>query len=361
LTAEERKVWEDKAKERKKEHEALYPNYVYRPQRTKDKGKAVAAKKSSALFMGVKTDGSQTAEFDTDVDSTDSSGNVSIVIPMGTSRHHGRSASVPTPPPYQSILLPNLYSGAASSCRASPSLLPMITRRASMNHHHHHLDDGAVNSFDFLPNDHFMPPPPPISNTYADQIPTAASTGFEAIQSSEFLRDIFSMPNVSNANDVYPQPPLHLSTDNHLSASPASSIGSSSGPSSPCADPFTPLSALPHPAASSLTSYAQDVSSMEYPAELFPQQDLSSYPWDTSSIWPNGVPSFEGDGSSHLLLGDDFDLNSIPPIELGSCNENGKFGNELDDHTPTGGALQFGQEFTNALGFDEMMAGHPRY
>jgi hypothetical protein len=109
-----------------------------------------------------------------------------------------------------------------------------------------------------------------------------------------------------------------------------------------------------------LTSYTQDVSTIEYPTELFPQQDLSSYPWDTTSIWPNGVPSYEGDGSS-LLLGDDFDLNSIPPIELGSCNENGKFGNELDDQTTTGSALQFGQDFTNALGFDEMMAGHPRY
>jgi hypothetical protein len=110
-----------------------------------------------------------------------------------------------------------------------------------------------------------------------------------------------------------------------------------------------------------MTSYSQDVSSMDYPAELFPQHDLCSYPWATTSIWPNGVPSFDADGSSQLLLGDDFDLGSIPPIELGSCNENGKFGSELDDQTSAGSALQFGQEFTNALAFDEMMAGHPRY
>ncbi|KAH9979142.1 high mobility group box domain-containing protein, partial [Russula compacta] len=31
LSAEERQYWEDLAKEKKKEHEALYPNYVYRP------------------------------------------------------------------------------------------------------------------------------------------------------------------------------------------------------------------------------------------------------------------------------------------------------------------------------------------
>lgn len=183
LTPEERKVWEDKAKERKKEHEALYPNYVYRPQRTKDKAKVASSKKTSALFKGVKNDGSQAAEVDTDIDSADSTGSVSFVVPMGSSRHHGRSASVPTPPPYQSIVLPYLYSSVTPSCPTSPSLLPMITRRASMNHHHH-LDDGMVNSFDFLPNDHFMPPPPPISNSYADQTPTAASTGFEAIQVS---------------------------------------------------------------------------------------------------------------------------------------------------------------------------------
>ncbi|THV03647.1 hypothetical protein K435DRAFT_580310, partial [Dendrothele bispora CBS 962.96] len=37
LSTEERQYWEHMAKEKKKEHEALYPNYVYRPQRVKDK------------------------------------------------------------------------------------------------------------------------------------------------------------------------------------------------------------------------------------------------------------------------------------------------------------------------------------
>ncbi|EJF58387.1 high mobility group box domain-containing protein, partial [Dichomitus squalens] len=31
LPPEERQYWEDLAKEKKKEHEAMYPNYVYRP------------------------------------------------------------------------------------------------------------------------------------------------------------------------------------------------------------------------------------------------------------------------------------------------------------------------------------------
>jgi hypothetical protein len=37
LSAEERQFWEQMAKDKKKEHEQLYPNYVYRPQRAKDK------------------------------------------------------------------------------------------------------------------------------------------------------------------------------------------------------------------------------------------------------------------------------------------------------------------------------------
>jgi hypothetical protein len=37
LTSEERKIWEDKAKKKKQEHEEKYPNYVFRPMRKSDK------------------------------------------------------------------------------------------------------------------------------------------------------------------------------------------------------------------------------------------------------------------------------------------------------------------------------------
>ena len=36
LSAEERQHWEQLAKEKKNEHEKMYPNYVYQPQRAKD-------------------------------------------------------------------------------------------------------------------------------------------------------------------------------------------------------------------------------------------------------------------------------------------------------------------------------------
>jgi hypothetical protein len=67
--------------------------------------------------------------------------------------HHGRSASAPTPPPYQSIQIPNVYQ-MTLSCPTSPSLLPMISRRSS---HPGHPDE-ATSNFDYLPNDNYMQP-----------------------------------------------------------------------------------------------------------------------------------------------------------------------------------------------------------
>ncbi|CAA7261245.1 unnamed protein product [Cyclocybe aegerita] len=51
LSPEERQFWEQLAKDKKKEHESKYPNYVYRPQRAKDKDgktKSNSKKASSA-------------------------------------------------------------------------------------------------------------------------------------------------------------------------------------------------------------------------------------------------------------------------------------------------------------------------
>jgi len=84
-------------------------------------------------------------------------------------------------------------------------------------------------------------------------------------------------------------------------------------------------------------------------------------------MWPS---------NSDMLLGDDFDLNSIPPIELGLP----KFGEDMSLREiaaasssamgPTGYEHGFGQGLEDTqyhddsqglngmLGFDEMMAGH---
>jgi len=131
LSTEERQYWEDLAKEKKKEHEQLYPNYVYRPQRVKGK--------KSAKGKGKKIDEAE----------TDGEG-VSIVLPVpALSRLGRRAASAPTPPPayQQTIQIPTLY---MSSTPTSPSMIPMISRRP-------HMIPPAVNC-EYVPSDGFLPP-----------------------------------------------------------------------------------------------------------------------------------------------------------------------------------------------------------
>lgn len=127
LSPEERLYWEELAKEKKKEHEQMYPNYVYRPQRSKDK----KGKKGKRGEMEHETDSEHT---------------ISFVLPFSmpasnsTTTKHGRSVSVPTPPPRQTIQIPSVY---MPSCPTSPSLVPMISRRSS------HPDHSTSGSFEY--------------------------------------------------------------------------------------------------------------------------------------------------------------------------------------------------------------------
>jgi hypothetical protein len=132
LTAEERQYWEGLAKEKKKEHEQMYPNYVYRPQRAKDKDGRTKNKKAKGRH--------------------EESESLSFVLPMPARHHgHGRSASAPTPPPYQSIQIPNIYH-MTPSCPTSPSLLPMISRRSA-----HPSHEEVVSDFDYMPTNSYLP------------------------------------------------------------------------------------------------------------------------------------------------------------------------------------------------------------
>jgi hypothetical protein len=97
--------------------------------------------------------------------------------------------------------------------------------------------------------------------------------------------------------------------------------------------------------------------------EMQMQQEFAAYSWgNNGSLW----------GSESILLRDDFDLNSIPPIELGVP----KYTESLTLAAPNALGLEFGHEFSDALqrqqylddsrdlggllGFDELMAGHGR-
>lgn len=94
--------------------------------------------------------------------------------------------------------------------------------------------------------------------------------------------------------------------------------------------------------------------------------DYASYAWENTSMWPP---------HSDMLLHDDFDIGSIPPIELGLPKYNnddtlnlglgdsmvGGLGDYSQEYSPT--LDQFSEEnhhqnLEGLLGFDEMMAGH---
>ncbi|KAG0697239.1 hypothetical protein DFH29DRAFT_1023020 [Suillus ampliporus] len=191
LSSEERLYWEEQAKEKKKEHEQMYPNYVYRPQRSKDK----KGKKSKR------------GEFEHE---TDCESSISFMLPLSPPivMKHGRSASAPTPPPgRQTIQVPTVY---MPSCPTSPSLLPMISRRAS---HPDHGMNSSASQFDFLPS----------------------------LDANGFYQGMFENPSAPH--------PLSISTDmsmlhGHQMISPVSSIASSS-PLSSHPGPYTPVNCMP--------------------------------------------------------------------------------------------------------------------
>jgi hypothetical protein len=335
LSPGDRKYWEDLAKNKKHEHEKLYPNYVYRPQRARDKDGRTKNNKKAKKF------------------DQNESASVSFVVPV--SRLHGRSASAPTPPPYQSIQIPNVYH-MTPSCPTSPSLLPMISRRSA---HPGHPDD-AMSSFDYLPNSNAYIPPP----SYA------MSGQFEAsLQSSEFLRSMFNTTGHRASAPSLQQ--IHVSSNDahllpaHQIVSPPSSIGSgSSGPPSPLSGPYTPTSAL---LSQNYTHLAPDASleaqaqaEMDLQMEMQMQQEFAAYNWESNNMWSS---------ESSVLLGDDFDINAIRPVEFGMP----KYTENIALAATHTSGLEFGQEFVHALdgvhyhdeshnlgllGFDEMMAGH---
>ncbi|KAF8632292.1 hypothetical protein AX15_001946 [Amanita polypyramis BW_CC] len=343
LSPEERQYWEQLAKEKKKEHEHMYPNYVYRPQRSKDKSKNKKPIKSRRPEN----------EHETDTES------LSFVVPIAPVRHHGRSASAPTPPPYQSIQIPNVYS-MTPSCPTSPSLLPMISRRPT----HSALEDLSA----CIPNDGLLVPPQ-----------TFRQTGqYETVPTNDYLRDLYSIPNQPTLRRAE-QPDLHALTipqDNFLLPQiimPISSMPSlGSAPSSPDSDPFSPTSAVLASSFAQLTmpsngeqqsidgnhtSDAQLALNLSTDFQFHQQTDLSSFAWESNDLWDSSGET--------LLTNDDFDLRAIPPIEL----ELPKRPEDISFNP-----LAFEQDFTHALEghrcdhdgrhldsflvFEEMMAGH---
>ncbi|KAG8217020.1 hypothetical protein J3R82DRAFT_7336 [Butyriboletus roseoflavus] len=274
LSPEERLYWEELAKEKKKEHEQMYPNYVYRPQRTKDR----KGKKGKRGEEG------------------DSESSISFVLPLcapAVGKNHGRSSSAPTPP-RQTIQIPSVY---LPSCPTSPSMMSMINRRAS------HPDHGSSSSsqFDFV-----------ASNTAMPQ---------QQYSPSEVFPDV-------HAGGLYlPENPHSLSISCNMSTShtvhqmgsPASSVSSGSGPSSPASSAFSPMACIPgdfsYPLAPCDELGSQAVAGSFCGGPLDVQFDYPPSSWEAAGAWGS---------QSHLLAGDEFDMSAIPPVELGipECGDN---------------------------------------
>lgn len=343
LPAEERKYWEELAKEKKKEHEQLYPNYVYRPQRVRDKDGKARNKKHKPRKGEAEEEANKS---------------VSFIIPPAAPRIHGRSASAPTPPPmsYQTIQVPNLYP-TTPSCPTSPSLLPMISRRYTIN------PEDVMNNFDYRPGQHLLPPP-------MDEF------GQQGLQSADLMHSMYDMPS-QQAQPGNAQSRLQPLTMPHESAmllpahniiSPASSIASgSSGPSSPASGPFTPT--MLHSAFSQIGQQCMPTDG--YSPELHPDQDFtrmdmqsevdySSYPWDNNSIWHD---------QSAMLTNGDFEINSIPPIVLDfpkyvTQEVETSYSQESFIEFPSGYSQEYPQSHYDAsqgvdrpMNFDDMISG----
>jgi hypothetical protein len=344
LSTEEKQHWEDLAKEKKREHEQMYPNYVYRPQRAKD-GKRRSKNK-------------RIDEQDTDAES------ISFVLPWpgpdeSSSTRHGRSVSAPTPPlAYRSVTVPNVFAGP--SCPTSPSLMPMINHRAG----------GEVSQFDFVPSRAFGVPPPSFGQAGQFNAQPQAEVGNERYLFYTQLPFILMPLNLQQqqANNFFYQTPFNMSTvpqpsieatssslhplqipqgpsillpNQQQILSPVSSIdSSSSNPSSPYAGPYDPASVI------AASYHAQALQSQTSEPSVCataptPMSDASAQQaFDMFAFQYNGNFSWDQQGGlwqdpSQVMIGEDFDLNSIPPIELGIA----KYGGDLisDEHniTPT--------------------------
>ncbi|KAF6765329.1 hypothetical protein DFP72DRAFT_867537 [Ephemerocybe angulata] len=319
LPAEDRQYWENLAKEKKKEHEQMYPNYVYRPQRSKDKDGRSKKNKSTSRKRG-EEDG------------------VKIFVPQQQSASR-----------YQEISLPvvhHLYPQAASE--DTGPLGPLLAKMPS---------DNLANGFDWVPSASYAPP-------------SLATNQFNPhLVSMEYTQNLFTQPPQLRRSSLMPL--SHLTPSNGPILSPlerisAPSSGSSSGsssPASPVNGPFTPSSAaLPYSFHTSMQppndfeslgpldpldpNLSTSQAELDLHAELHhqeqTQQDFSQYSWG----W-NGAPA---------MLDNNWDLSSISPAFLGeqpgAFNNNGVGNGKMnllnqDDLCGTG--LEFGSDFSQAL------------
>ncbi|KAG6823979.1 hypothetical protein H0H93_002721 [Arthromyces matolae] len=161
----------------------------------------------------------------------------------------------------------------------------------------------------------------------------------------------------------------------HQIVSPSSSI--SSMPSSPHTGPLTPRSAILsqgyplHPTNTLDDSSDSSQEDLDLQMEMQLQQEYAQF------SWTNATNSWQS--PSELLLGNDFELSAIPPIELGGGGGGGVVSKGGEESQSLSAMMemeynhhqsQCGQEYSSSLesptssyeqgivAFDQMMAGH---
>ncbi|KAJ7044438.1 hypothetical protein C8F04DRAFT_1228713 [Mycena alexandri] len=252
LSPEDRLHWENLAKEKKREHETLHPNYVYRPQRSGAKNRSTISASDSP---STNSSANQRRKNSTPVAQW-----VEFVIPTGPK--HTRSAEAPTPPRYQAVQIHDVHlptSGSDSvsmDSDADASLRPILVHRGVGNKN---------GGFNYIPN-------------------FRGAYNFEAsLQSSDFLRSMV--------------PPM---------ISPTSSPSSTSG--SGHSAPYTLAASSFHPAASPALdgAYPTVGDSPSNGVDAEGHYTSYAYAWAASSPWAS-APTMG-------LAECDFDIGRLPEI-----------------------------------------------
>ncbi|KAJ7660199.1 hypothetical protein DFH06DRAFT_1130100 [Mycena polygramma] len=263
LSPEERAHWDALAKEKKRQHEMLHPNYVYRPRRSGAKNRPRQTDPSASAFT---TPGPPERR----KHSVPPPQQIEFVLP--TPPAHGRSSSAPTPPPYQTFQIPDLYAEAPPPSSYDAS----VDDPASLMHLLSQFGMGSGGGgFDYVPSN---------SNNF--------ESGGNA-EPSAFMRAMF--------------PPINAQSQPSDASmrSPASSTGGSA-PSSP----YTPACTSFHPSVFSSSSPADPDTVLDASGDCA-QAEYSPYAasWFAASPWAC-APNQAG------LVPGDFDIGRVPEMEF---------------------------------------------
>ena len=134
LSAEERQFWEQMAQDKKKEHEQSYPNYVYRPQRAKDKDGQTKNKKMKKVDQDTGTHRTQPSSAHPSVRHSPLTDNslqqrIPVCRPLLSSGQQSQSSSAPSFSEARAPVSSRTYSSRADSVSVSDDRDATVKRK----------------------------------------------------------------------------------------------------------------------------------------------------------------------------------------------------------------------------------------